>query len=144
MRSHLEFRSHALLDSSDEAGPHGRLVAEMLAAELPGHGYEVERIVQDDWGWLVQIANPSFPLWIGCGRYEEYADGHLCFIEPSRPYVRRWLKLISTLQIVERLASALEKIVHDSGQATDLRWCTDTEVASGGCPHVGDSRPAGL
>jgi hypothetical protein len=103
----------------------------LLAAELPGHGYEVERIVQDDWGRLVQIANPSFPLWIGCGRYEEYADGHLCFIEPSRPYVRRWLKLVSTLQIVERLASALEKIVHDSGQATDLRWWTDTEVASG-------------
>jgi hypothetical protein len=65
------------------------------------------------------------------GNYEEYADGHLCFIEPSRPYVRRWLKLVSTLQIVERLASALEKIVHDSGQATDLRWWTDTEVASG-------------
>ena len=131
MRSHFEFRSPDLLTRNDEAVPYCKPVAEMLATQLPAYGYEVERIVQDDWGWLVRLVNPSFPLWIGCGHYEEYLDGHLCFIEPSRPYVRRWLKRVSTAEIVERLATALEKIVRDSGEATDLHWWTDTGAGTG-------------
>jgi len=68
MRSHVEFRSSALLDAQgDETGPKGEAVARLLAAGLPGHRYQIERVDPEDWGWRVQIANSAFPLWIGCG-----------------------------------------------------------------------------
>jgi len=129
MRSHLEFRAPALVDAPTEDVPAGQRVAELLAAELPRHGYRVTDVHSEDWGWRVAIANAAFPLWIGCGHYEEYADGHLCFIEPSRPYLRRWLKRVATSEVVEGLAGALEGILHD--RASDLRWWTEAEVRRG-------------
>lgn len=111
--------------------PKGEAVAAWLAAELPTHGYRIERVYPEDWGWCVQIANSSFPLWIGCGHYEEYPNGHLCFIEPSQPYIRRWLKRISTFEVVEQLATAIEGVLRRSGDVTDLRWWTEAEVAGG-------------
>jgi hypothetical protein len=125
MRSHLEFRSSSLFDSSvDGAMPKGRTVAMLLAKELPRHGYEVEHVHSEDWDWRVQVANASFPLWIGCGHYEEYMDGHLCFVEPSRPYIRCWLKRVPTTNVAERLAAAIEDIIRGSGEASHIRWWT--------------------
>lgn len=132
MRSHLEFRSSDLLDQfSDDSNPQGEAVANLLAAELPNHGYAIDRVFPEDWGWCVTVTNSSFPLSIGCGYYPEYSDGHLCFIEPSRPFIRRWLKRISTAEVVEPLATAIEEIIRGSGQAVELRWWTETEVARG-------------
>ncbi len=116
MRTHLEFRSGDLFDEQNKDGePRGETVARLLADHLPAHGFQPARIHAEDWGWRVQLANDTFPLWIGCGHYEEYPDGHLCFIEPSQPYVRRWLK----------------RIVQGSGKARDLRWWTGAEVTRG-------------
>lgn len=132
MRSHLEFRSAAFLDEQDGCGElRGEKVARLLADHLPAHGFEPERVHAEDWGWRIQLASEAFPLWIGCGHYEEHADGHLCFIERSKPYVRRWLKRIATSDAVERLATAVERIVQDSGKVHDLRWWTGAEVARG-------------
>lgn len=128
MRTHLEFRSRELLDNVEEGKPKGEAVARFLAQRLPDHGYEIEYVHPEDWGWRVQVAHAEFPLWVGCGRYEEYPDGYLCFIEPSKPYVRRWLKRIQTATGVERLAEALESTMGDSGMAHDLRWWTKDEA----------------
>lgn len=132
MHSHLEFRSDSLLDATtDDDVPRGEKVARLLAEHLCGQGFDVQRVEPEDWGWRVQVANDAFPLWIGCGHYEEYADGHLCFIEPSKPYVRRWLKRISTSEQVERLATALENVVRTEPSTYDVRWWTDAETACG-------------
>lgn len=132
MRSHCEFRSTIL---SDEAGvgtaPKGKTVAAFMEAELPKHGYLIERVYPEDWGWCVQIANSAFPLIIGCGHYEEWPDGHLCFIEPHKPYVRRSVKRITTVEVVESLATAMEEVLCRQGQVTDFRWWTEAEVARG-------------
>lgn len=133
MRSHLEFRSSALNDLVDDQHidltPRGEKVAKLLSDGLREYGFEPERIHAEDWGWRVQVANDAFPLWVGCGRYEDGVDGHLCFIEPSKPFVRRWLRRIATSDTVDRLATALEEIVRNSGKAHDLRWWTVTEAA---------------
>jgi len=100
-------------------------------ARLPGKGFDPVSISAEDWGWRVQIAHDVFPLWIGCSHYAEYPDGLLCFIEPSTPYLRRWFRRIPTSGAVNALAEAIERIVHDSGAASDIRWWTDVEVARG-------------
>ncbi|MFC3443172.1 hypothetical protein ACFOKF_18540 [Sphingobium rhizovicinum] len=130
MRSHLEFRSGALRDPP-HVRPGGETVARLLTTALPAHGYRIERMVAEDWGWCVKIAQDCFPLWIGCGAYAEYPDGHLCFITPSRPRIWRWLRRIDTRETVERLADALEACVRQSGVAHHLRWWSDEEVRAG-------------
>lgn len=77
---------------------------------------------------MVEIENAAFPLWIGCGNYEEFDNGFLCFIEPSKPYVRKRLKRISTEAVVEKLATALEAVLAASGKMTNLRWWSEHEV----------------
>lgn len=130
MRSHVEFRSSALLGADGDAeGRRGETVARLLATRLPAYGYAIDSIGAEDWGWRVTVRNADFPLWIGCGHYEEYPDGLLCFIEPSRPVIRRWFKRIPTSEIVERLASSMERVFHASGQVSGLRWWSGDEVA---------------
>ena len=131
MRSHLEFRSAELFDSSLTSGmPGGENVAKLLSEKLTDEGYRVESVAPEDWGWRVQLSNARFPLWVGCGHYPEYSDGFLCFIEPSKTYVRRWFRRVSTEQEVERLAASLERIFGDCGLVSNLRWWTDDEVAA--------------
>lgn len=132
MRSHLEFRSSELLESVPSEGkPAGEAVARLLTERLPAYGFQIASVISEDWGWRIQLVHEAFPLWIGCGYYPEYPDGHLCFIEPSKPFVRRWLKRIPTSEAVERLATALEQVMRESGKASGLRWWTDAEVANG-------------
>lgn len=91
----------------------------------------VASLSAEDWGWRLNLQNDAFPLWIGCGNYDEFENGFLCFIEPSTPFVRQWLKNISTSDTVELLASALEEVLRQSGKAEDLRWWTEAETERG-------------
>ena len=127
MRCHVEFRSALLRDPLPAIG--GARVAEALRESLPSHGFDVLAFIQEDWGVLITLANEDFALSIGCGHYAEYADGHLCFIEPSTPTVRRWLKKISTIETVERLASAMANILAQRSDVQHMRWWTAAEAA---------------
>lgn len=132
MRTHLQFRSAAFPAYPEEdelinPGRYGKRLAQYLEQELPKRGFPVLSIGTEDWGWMVELANIQFPLWIGCGNYEEYDDGFLCFIEPSKPFVGRFFKRIPTAETVDRLANALEEAIRDSGQAKDLQWWSDAD-----------------
>ncbi len=133
MRTHLEFRSAAFpaCEGEDEQvnpGRHGRRLAEFLHEALPKHGVATEDIYAEDWGWAVPVAHKDFAVWVGCGNYEEYPDGYLCFIEPSKPTIRKWVvKKIDTTAVVERVASAVENALAESGNVTDLRWWSKNE-----------------
>ena len=131
MRTHLECRSSELRRPLPEGKIGGEAPARLIADALPDHGFTVSATHAEDWGWRIQLVNDAFPLWIGCGHYEEYPDGLLCFIEPSRPFIRRWLRKIDTRPRTEMLASVLEAILERSGLARDLRWWTEEETARG-------------
>jgi len=135
MRTHFEFRSTEFPAYPEEEeinpGRFGKRLAEFLAAELPRAGFEIANVSAEDWGWRIDLNYDAFPLWIGCGNYEEHEDGFLCFIEPSKPYVRRFLRRISTTSIVDRLAATLDDIVRGSDKALQLRWWTETEAGGG-------------
>jgi hypothetical protein len=136
MQTHLEFRSTdfpAYPDEEGEINPgrFGKRLAEFLLRELPGTGFEITNVSAEDWGWRIDLQHDAVPLWIGCGNYEEHEDGFLCFIEPSKPYVRRRFRRISTTGSVDRLATSLDNILRGSGKAQQLRWWTETEVGGG-------------
>ncbi len=133
MRTHLEFRSDAFPGCPEEetqvnAGRHGRRLAEFLREALPKYGVATEEIYAEDWGWAIPIVNPEFSIWVGCGNYEEYPNGYLCFIEPTKPTIRRWLfKVVDTTTVVERVASALEAALQGRSDVEDLRWWSENE-----------------
>lgn len=134
MRTHLEFISTAFPpepgeDETINPGLHGKRLAEFLSRELPRHGFTVTRMYPEDWGLALDLENRDFPLWTGCGNYQEYENGFLCFIEPSRPFVRRWLRRLPTADTVERLADALQTILERSGKAQQMRWWTEAEAS---------------
>jgi len=132
MRSNLEFRSVNLDDAKVTDGlPRGQAVARLIAAGLPDYGFHINEVGTEDWGWYIKVTNVNFALLIGCGAYPQYDDGHLCFIEPEKQIIRRWFRKTSIIESVERLATAIETIVQQSGKATDFRWWTEAENAKG-------------
>ena len=129
MKTHLVFRNAALVDEdASDSNPSGKKLATLLGGALPAHGFHVRRVLQEDWGWVVMIENPAFSLWVGCGQYPDLEDGHLCFIEPSKPQVRRWLKRVDTTVVIGRLATALEAIVRAEQDSAEVRWWSEDEV----------------
>ena len=132
MRSHVEFRSNAFPANpgdDDETNPSrfGRRLAEFLAEQLAQSGFAVRTIGAEDWGWQIDLENEEFPLWVGCGNYEEDENAFLCFIEPSKPVLRKWFKKIETTTVVERVASALDASLRASGKVSDINWWAEDE-----------------
>jgi hypothetical protein len=132
MKTHVEFRSSAFpaLDGEEDEinpGRWGRRLAEFLKRELEAEDIPTDDIYFEDWGVALPIKNEDFPMWIGCGNYEEYEDGFLCFIEPSKPVVRRLFRKIDTTSRVTQVSDALDKILRRSPEIREVRWWTEEE-----------------
>ena len=132
MRTHIEFLSGAFppYESEEEEinpGKYGKRLADFLADGLKSHGFHVTAVSPEDWGWMIELENKEFPLWVRSENYEEDANGFLCFIEPSKPTIRKWFKKIDTTDTVERLASAIESIPEQSDNVSNIRWWTEAQ-----------------
>ncbi len=127
MLTHVEFRSSAFppLDSEPEEINPGRLgkrLADFLVSALQAAGESVGEPVAEDWGWVAPLDNADFRLWVGVGNYEEYPDGFLCFIEPSKEYVRRLFKKIPTRNRVEAIQQKLDAALRSHSDVRELKW----------------------
>ena len=135
MRTHVEFRSDAFPAQPGEEeqinpGRWGKSLAEYLCTQLTGRGFPGGEPYAEDWGWAVPLDNTEFSLWVGCGNYEEYPDGFLCFIEPGKPFVRRLFRRIDTTSRVEAVASALEAALRSHPAIRDMRWWSNAEAGA--------------
>jgi hypothetical protein len=133
MRTHAEFTSTEFPaypgeDKEINPGIFGKRLAEFLAENLPQHGFKVLCIGAEDWGWMVEIENKGFPLWIGCANYDGTENEFQCFIEPSKPFVRKWFSKLETGPTVEKLAAALEAVLLQSGKVSGFRWLSDQQA----------------
>ncbi len=145
MKTHLEFRSDAFPAQPGEEeevnpGRWGRLLADYLSTELRARGFAGRGPFAEDWGWLIPLENEGFALWIGCGNIErddeafavasdpDPVDQFLCFIEPSKPFVRKLFRKIDTTARVGELAAALEAALRAHPRVRQLRWWTDEEL----------------
>jgi hypothetical protein len=134
MNTHLQFRSDAFPaypGEEDEINPGiwGKRLAEYLAAALPGHELSPGEINSEDWGWIIPIQNESFPLFIGCSnQVDPGGNEFLCFIEPSRPEIRKgFFKKVSTVAEVMKVSAAMESILGAHPEISGLSWGDDTD-----------------
>lgn len=133
LRTHVEFRSDAFPaqpgeDTQVNSGRWGKMLADYLRVELTSRQLPGSDPYAEDWGWAVPINNDAFPVWVGCGNYEEYPDGFLCFIEPSKPYVRKLFRKIDTTARIEQVAEAIDAALKSHPSVRDLRWWTESEI----------------
>ena len=130
MLTHVELRSNAFpaYESEDDEvnpGRYGRRLAEFMAQALRSAGEVVKAPVAEDWGWVVEIENPGFRLWIGVGNYDEYpANGFLCFIEPHKKYVRKLWKKIPIADRVIEIQQKMDAALRAHPDVQDLKWST--------------------
>ena len=132
MLTHVEFRSDnfpAYEGEEKEINPDlwGKRLAEFLREKLLAEGFQTEALLVEDWGVRLNVINDGFRLWIGCGHYQEYPDGYLCFIEPHTPYVRRLFRKIDTRERVASLQLALDKILVEADGIREKHWWTYEE-----------------
>ena len=101
----------------------GKRLAEYLHEKLTQKGVKPGEIYCEDWGWGIPLPHDAFKMWLGCGHYQEYPDGYLVFIEPSKPTVRKGLfKKIDTTADVERIALLLDQILKADTEISEIRW----------------------
>ncbi len=144
MKTHVEFRSTSFPPyegEEDEINPgrYGKRVAELLVRGLKLKGFQPLEPFAADWGWVVPIQNEGFRLWIGCGNYDEYPDGFLCFIEPHQPTIRKFLFLgkIDTSARVIALQKAIDEVLSAEPVIYNKRWWNYEEFnnPAGRVPH---------
>ncbi len=135
MLTHVEFRSDRFPALEEEEklvnpGLWGKRLAEFLRVGLRKQGFETDEPIAEDWGWVVPVINEPFRLWIGCGHYEEYPDGFLCFIEPHEPFVRKLLKKINTRERVAALQRAMDRVLAEDAGIRAKHWWTHEEFSN--------------
>lgn len=132
MQTHLEFRSARFRDpegggNSYNPEIYGRTLAGFLSEQFSRQGF-AGTVIEEDWGWMIELARDPFPLWLGCGSYSDTdPDSWLVFIEPSKPSVRRWFRRFDTREAVADIASRLEQVLTTQGDATALKWWSDLD-----------------
>ena len=135
MRTNVEFRSDKFPTyGSDDEGPnhesgvYGKRLAEYLKENLTRKGFAITWCDAEDWGWRIDVSHEgNYGLWIGCGHYQEYENGFLCFVEPSKPIIRKWFKKIDVRESVEKIADALDEILNEDKDIQSIRWWDEGE-----------------
>ena len=130
MKSHLEFRSDAFPpqpgeDEQINPGRWGRALADFLRAELSARGFPGAEPYAEDWGWAVPIDNAGYALWVGCGNRDGDGNGFLCFIEPSKPTIRKLFRRIDVRERVAAVAMAMEQALAGRKDVHEMRWWPD-------------------
>ena len=132
MRTRVEFRSDLFApyegeEREDHPGVWGRRLAEYLREKFAAAGIKTGELWPEDWGWCLEFENEAFPVWIGCGHYEEDPDAYLCFVEPSQPVIRRLFRKVDTTVAVRPVVEALGAILSSEPGITDVRWWDEAE-----------------
>lgn len=123
----VTFRSELFPATAEElegmnSGVWGHGLASYLQENLPKYGLNPTCLNAEDWGWMVEIENQEFPLWIGCGHQDGDDDEFLCFIEPSKPVIKRLFKKIETHEQVARVSDALRQLLASNTEIHGVEW----------------------
>lgn len=100
----------------------GKRLAEYLVERLAELGIETDDIIAEDWGWYVPIQDEGFRLAICCGHQNGDDDQFLCFTDPDKPVVRRFLKKIDATAPLTRVTDALRRILAADPDIKEVVW----------------------
>lgn len=151
MNTRVEFKSAAFPKYPNEdaelvnSNCWGKRLAEFVRDSLPKYGIQTEDILCEDWGWLVNVKNADFPLWIACGVQDESSDSdeesegegsadqsspvgdggvtRFCVFVTAEPsLVQRWFKRVDTKPAVQKVVDGLHRLFDSSPDIQDATW----------------------
>jgi hypothetical protein len=131
MRTSVEFVSDAFpaYPGEEEAinpGVWGKRLAEYLAAELPKHGFTLDELYAEDWGWELPLKNLPFPAYVQCGGRSREGTSHFVVgVDPEKPIIRFgwfWLRKAHTEVTINEITNALDQILRAHEGIRDLEW----------------------
>lgn len=127
MKTQVEFRSSKFPPYEGEEdqinpGLWGKRLAEYLVPRLAERGLTTDEIVAEDWGWYIPVHNEGFRLAVCCGHQDGDDDEFLCFTDPATPIVKKLFKKIDATAQLTRLTEALQHILADDPDITDIVW----------------------
>lgn len=117
----------------DEINPrmYGRHLSVWLKARLEEHGYDVEDIINEDWGRCLMCSRRPFMLWVGCGNVTDYetampGDGPpakenivwYCFATAEVYFWKRLFRKVETGPAVTKLHADLGRILRSEPEIT--------------------------
>jgi hypothetical protein len=132
LKTHVEFKSdkfppYDMEEDEVNLGRWGKCLAEYMASKLKTNGVSVGNTYPEDWGWAIPVEGKSVSMWIGCGNYEEYSNGFLCFIEPSKPIVKKWFKKVDISDEIKLLHNVIDQILKSDDDIMDVKWWSENE-----------------
>jgi hypothetical protein len=122
MKTQVEFRSSKFPPYEGEEeeinpGLWGRRLAEYLVDNLTAKGVEPE-----DWGYYIPLKNEAFRLGLGCGHQNGDDDEFLCFTDPDKPVIRKFLRTIDATPQLTKLTLALKEILESDPEIREIVW----------------------
>ena len=99
----------------------GKALAEWLAIKLKENGYPVGKVIAEDWGWLVEVRQKPFYLWVGCGNVEGEQNQWRCFVQAEPNIFQRFLLRVNTKPEAEAFHQNLIKILKAEKEISDVR-----------------------
>jgi len=115
---------------------YGKQLSVWVRDEYLKLGYEVEEVIEEDWGYCVMVQRAPFSLWIGCGnlRSEFYdnisekeketfipASDQLhwhCFTVAEVPFWKKIFKKVDPSKALAQLDAELKEILETESQIT--------------------------
>jgi hypothetical protein len=108
-------------DEETNPGIFGRGLSEWLAEQLRGAGYEVKRLVAEDFGRLVEVAQPGCKLYVVASSTDDTATEWRVFAFSEFGLFAKLMGAPSGAEAVSKLMTALRGILTVSPQIRALR-----------------------
>lgn len=123
---HLIFESSAFPpvpgeDEQTNPGIFGRRLSEWLAEQLRGAGYEVKRLVAEDFGRLIEVAQPGCKLYVAAASTDDTATEWCVFAFSEFGFLAKLRGAPSGAEAVAKLMSDLRGILSTSSLIRALR-----------------------
>ena len=108
-------------DEETNPGIFGRGLSEWLAEQLRGAGYEVKRLIAEDFGRLIEVAQPGCKLYVAASSTDGTAAEWRVFAFAEFGFFATLKGAPSGAEAVSKLMAALKGILSASSQIRALR-----------------------
>jgi hypothetical protein len=122
---HFNFESSAfppVPGEDEETNPNifGRALSEWLAEQLRTKGFEVKRLVAEDFGRLIEVVHPGCKLYVAMANTDQVGAEWRVFTFSEFGFIARLRGLPSGAEAIAELMAALKKILAASSQIRNL------------------------
>lgn len=112
-------------DEETNPGLFGQALADWIADGLRVRGISVDKVLAEDFGWLVMVSGEPFRLFVACVSTSEphqTVDEWQAFVRAEPGLIQRLFKKVNTVPATQRVCDALAEMLDADPDIHDIRW----------------------